>query len=504
MTLSTTSLTSRVLLAGACIAALVFGSLDASAQEKLAPRVPGAKQSLEKLRQMPASRKVVMKLKEGRTIRFRAGRFEGLEAGDVAAMMQVLSSFGITVSAIKRMHVRDEAELDAERRAAESESGEKLADLNLYFVITLPDRVQAAELADRLNRLAPVEFAEPVAIPAPPPFDIAPATPNLKSEQGYLKKAPGGIGVLQKSRYQGAWGKNLNVGDVEYSWQIDHEDLEFTSAQIFTGAETALDPFNDSNHGTAVMGEISARNNGYGVTGIAPDAKVMLFPANTSQSGYSPARAIGVATGKMRRGDVMVIEQQYWACGASTSSSTYGPVEELQDVFDAIKTATAKGIIVVEAAGNGNINLDGASCNSKYDRTVRDSGAIIVGAGSTTGAKLSFSSFGSRVDVHGWGENVVTTGYGDRFFPGSDARQKYTSTFSGTSSATPIVSGAALQVNGVIKACGFKPLTSKQMRSVLAATGTPQTDPLNGKIGPLPNIPAAIRKTDARACFNAQ
>jgi hypothetical protein len=379
-----------------------------------------------------------------------------------------------------------------------------LADLNLYFVITLPASVDAAEVADALNHLATVEYAAPAAVPAPPPVDIAPATPNFKSNQGYLSPAPAGIGALSKGRYKGAFGKGLKFADVEYSWQINHEDLEISASQIQTGGQTLLDPFNDTNHGTAVLGEIHGKSNGYGVTGIAPDAVVYMSPANTTQSGYSPARAIGVATGLLSRGDVIVIEQQYWACGAPTSSSIYGPLEVLQDVFDAISAATAKGIVVAEAAGNGNINLDGASCNNLFNRSFRDSGAIIVGAGSLAHAKMSFSSFGSRVDVQGWGTQVMTTGYGDQFFPGNDARQAYTAVFNGTSSATPIVAGAALQVNGIVKACGFPALNSKAMRKVLASTGTPQSDPANGKIGPLPNITAAVRATKAKACFNAQ
>ena len=76
--------------------------------------------------------------------------------------------------------------------------------------------------------------------------------------------------------------------------------------------------------------------------------------------------------------------------------------------------------IVVAAAGNGNASLDDLRCMGKYDRTNpnRDSGATIVGAGGSgvTGCsparqKLGFSTYGSRVDVHGWGECVVTTGY---------------------------------------------------------------------------------------------
>ena len=304
-------------LGAACWLAVFAAGLPAMADD-LAPRQPAHKSSLEELRKKPASQKVVVKFNEGRTVRLKAGRLNGLPAGDIAAIAKLLNSKGIATTSIKRMHARSEAELDAERGAAERDSGRKLADLNLYYVISLPPGVEAADVADRLNQLQSVEFAEPGAIPAPPPFDIAPATPNLKPDQDYLVKSKGGIGALQKSRYKGAWGKDLKVTDVEYSWQIDHEDLELPATRILSGIEAPVDPFNDSDHGTAVLGIISGRNNGYGVSGIAPDAQMSMAPAKTLESDYSPARAIGIAMGLLSRGDVIVLEQQTIVCGGPT------------------------------------------------------------------------------------------------------------------------------------------------------------------------------------------
>jgi Subtilase family len=233
--------------------------------------------------------------------------------------------------------------------------------------------------------------------------------------------------------------------------------------------------------------------NTYGVTGIAPAATAYVAPANYT-NGYNPAAAIDHASsgaGVLGVGDVIIIEQQTDACGLG--GTFYGPLEDIQSVFDAISTATAAGRIVIEAAGNGNVNLDSAACGTKFNRSVRDSGAIIVGAGSSTDhSRLSFSSYGSRVDVQGWGHNVTTTGYGDAFNPGNDERQRYTNTFSGTSSATPIVSGAALAVNGARLACGLPVLNSVQMRTALASSGTPQANPGTGNIGPLPSVLGAI------------
>jgi hypothetical protein len=165
-------------------------------------------------------------------------------------------------------------------------------------------------------------------------------------------------------------------------------------------------------------------------------------------------------------------------------------MEYWQGEYDAIATATANGVVVVEAAGNGSANLDDAAYGGRFNRAVRDSGAILVGAStSTTRVPMCWTNFGGRVDVHGWGENVVTMGYGDLFSSGED--QYYTSFFSGTSSASPIVTGAAASVQGAARASGRAALDSRAMRSLLAGTGTAQANDAR-RIGPLPDLRRAL------------
>jgi serine protease len=488
-----------ILRAGLAALALVLAQSFAFGQE-LAPRPPAQKKSLNALRAMPAADRVTLKFREGLKVRLRGGVLDGLAATDRSALAAALEAAGAASATFKRLYSRDEASLDRERAEAEAESGQEAADRNLYFRIVLPGGADAAEVANALNALAFVEFATPAPRPAPSPVDIAPKTDSFKSEQGYLKGSKKGVGALSAKDYPGADGAGMRFADVEYSWALDHEDLEIPISRLLPGVADASDPFFDRNHGTAVLGEVVGKANKYGVTGIAPAAKTYVSAANTFSAGFNPADAINRAAAELRAGDVILIEQQYWTCGfTSVDGDRYGPLETLQDVFDEIKVATDRGIVVVEAAGNGSLDLDAPTCNGEFTRSVRDSGAIIVGAGSSGGrTKLDFSSFGSRVDVQGWGENVTTTGYGDRFNPG-DERQWYTSQFSGTSSASPIVAGAALQIQGVLRACGEKPLKAKAMRKLLVATGARQAGG-GGAIGPLPQILPALLKTKARDC----
>ena len=152
------------------------------------------------------------------------------------------------------------------------------------------------------------------------------------------------------------------------------------------------------------------------------------------------------------------------------------------------KLATAKGIIVVAAAGNGNSNFDNAVYQGAFDLANRDSGCILVGAGGPPGnthlQRLSFSNYGSRVDAMGYGYNVVTTGYGDLFNGGQN--RMYTAQFSGTSSATPIVAGSIASLSGMARAQS-KVLSPLQIRDALRNTGTKQQGNTTERIGNLPD-----------------
>ena len=64
-----------------------------------------------------------------------------------------------------------------------------------------------------------------------------------------------------------------------------------------------------------------------------------------------------------------------------------------------------------------------------FPNGLADSGAIIVGAGGSGAGgscqaartRMSFSNYGRRVDLQGWGECVTTTGYGYLFNGGVNA-----------------------------------------------------------------------------------
>lgn len=345
-----------------------------------------------------------------------------------------------------------------------------------------PD-VEAAFIAPRPELAA---IREPAGARA----DACPIqTPSYLARQGYLGPAPAGIDVAAAWAVPGGRGQAVRFADIEHHWQLGHEDLPGERSK-------ELDPPRrrafDAEHGTAVLGEIAAVDNTLGMTGIAPDVDRIVV-ASVSQR--APADAIERAAAALRPGDVLLIELH-----AIGPRNRFLPMEYWQDIYEVIALTTARGVVVIEAAGNGAEDLDHPAYRGRLDRRTRDSGAIMVGAGAPAGpgwvdrSRLDFSNYGSRVDLQGWGRMVATLAYGD--LQRCTDRRRYTAVFSGTSSASPIVAGAALLIESIARTRTGRPLTPAALRALLVATGSPQTSGPDGPaaqhIGPRPDLRRAL------------
>jgi Repeat of unknown function (DUF5648)/Subtilase family len=470
-----------------------------------------------------APRELIVMADTAAELRAHGPQVSSLSGMDVTPVAEVLAKAGARLRPLFGAS-EERVRLDVASVAA---TGVPVPDLAQFYRVDVPagdlDGL-AAQLRGKPGILA--AYVKPPTEPAdlndmtPLEADAPPLSPDFGARQGYLGAAPAGVDAQFAWTQPGGTGAGIRVIDVEGGWNLTHEDHHQNQGGIVCG--TATGDAGWVNHGTAVLGEIGADRNAYGVTGIAPDAFVRcasIFPDGS-------AAAIRRAADLLTPGDVILIELHRPGPRATgVGQQGYIAIEWWPDDFAAIQYATARGLIVVEAAGNGAQNLDDpvydtpapgfpAGWSNPFRRGGRDSGALLVGAGApppgTHGqnwgpdrSRLDFSNYGAAVDAQGWGREVTTCGYGD-LQGGTDANVWYTDRFSGTSSASPIVVGSVACLQGVLRARGGAMLTPATARALLRETGSPQADapgrPATQRIGSRPDLRAAIaRATGAGA-----
>ncbi|SHG51584.1 S8 family peptidase [Chryseobacterium sp. OV279] len=389
---------------------------------------------------------------------------------------------------------------------ANGNSGESVEKLRRIFKVNTPlqNNEDAEKLARTLERFPEVEYVSVMSsTPIEPPFVKAfVATPDLESLQTYLNDNPGINAKYAWSR--GITGQNIRIRDVEYGFYKTHEMLSNqNSIQLEPGysPNAGLANNNYRDHGTAVVSILGSVKDNIGLSGAAYSASQIKGYMEWTTVGYNRASAVSRSINASQAGDIILYEMQ-----TGGKDGQYCPAEYDSVIWDLTKAATDSGIIIIAAAGNGNQNLDDPFYAAYRARG--NSGAIIVGAGSpnTTHSKLSFSTFGNRVDVQGWGSNVLAAGYGSYQKYDNDNNRTY-NYFSGTSSATPVVASAATLIQSYYYQTTGQYLTPSAMKNLLISTGIPQGGTVvNQKIGPFPNVKNAILQLEGslKASVKAQ
>ncbi|MBI2588078.1 S8 family peptidase, partial [Candidatus Azambacteria bacterium] len=169
----------------------------------------------------------------------------------------------------------------------------------------------------------------------------------------------------------------------------------------------------DNGHGTHVAGTVAAVNNTIGVVGVGPDVHLYAIKVlNRNGSGFLSD----------------VIEGIQWAIanGMQVANMSLGTSSDIQSFHDAVIAARNAGIVQVAAAGNSG---GAVSFPAAYPEM------IAVSATDQNNSIASFSSRGPEVDLAAPGVSIPSTYKGDSY-----------ATLSGTSMATPHVTGAAALV----------------------------------------------------------
>lgn len=368
-----------------------------------------------------------------------------------------------------------------------------------------------------------------VLLPGGPPT-TEPSPHNLVHAAWHFQDAPSGTDAEFAWAFPGGEGEGVRLADIELVQPLDHPQLPMDRITKFGGSSAVTAGKED--HATAVLGVFLGGDAQSGTFGAVPSLDEAIVVSNIVDGRVNTAAAIMLAASKLERGDVLLIEHQ----DKDKVSHLSVPAEFDEAVYQAVRLATALGIVVVEVGGNGSegndepelraVEFDSVKFEdgSRFIRGAggRDSLAIVVSAvqfdpGSGKYKRIGWAPFGQRVDCHARGEGVLTCRcdvnvneqnpvadlLGE---PGQDVTitPRVVATFGGTSAAAAIIAATAVQIQGIVKNGGHEPLWPEQMREILGNElwGTrPLPDP-DRPIGTMPNL-KLILEAKARGEFPA-
>ena len=282
----------------------------------------------------------------------------------------------------------------------------------------------------------------------------------IETEDELIKSQVGDIiGLLERGLDQEAY-----LDYYEGQKKSKHYDLGFDGRSIVGDKPEDMDDLNYGNgnvtgsveeesHGTHVAGIILAkRNNDIGINGIANNAKLMSVRA--------------VPDGDERDKDVALAIRYAVDNGAKVINMSFGKSfsPHRHWVFDAIKYAAEKDVLLVHAAGNSNKDIDVKDNwpNDSSDKKIEIADNVLtIGAMSVNvneNLPAVFSNYGKlNVDIFAPGVEIYST------VPQNEYKK-----FSGTSMASPAVAGVATLVRSY-----YPQLSASQVKHIIMNSGVP-------------------------------
>ena len=269
----------------------------------------------------------------------------------------------------------------------------------------------------------------------------------------------------------------INVAVIDTGVDKSHPDLNVVGGVNFSTGPSKK--WNDGNgHGTHVAGTIGALNNGIGVAGVAPGARIWAVRVlDDSGSGWTSDIIAGVDWVTARAGTIKVANmslsgEKVAGSGTCVSDGNGGLVDPGDAEHTAICNSVAAGVTYVVAAGNASTDACTRS-PAGYPEVITVSALADFDGqpGGTGTGSFAFSSCTENVDD----SFACFSNYGacvDVMAPGVGIYSTYTdggySTSSGTSMAAPHVAGAAAQYIATNPGA-----TPAQVRAGLSTDGAP-------------------------------
>jgi hypothetical protein len=317
--------------------------------------------------------------------------------------------------------------------------------------------------------------------------------------QTYLQAAPIGIGAESAWGTAGGDGSGVTVGVVEPNvFDAGHRDLP----AINVIAAPNPRPTTGLAHATAVLGVISAVDNSTDCVGVAPSCNVAFGSGggvNNLVNERQLIKLIHRVANRLRAGDVLNLSIAY---KLKKGQGGYYPLDFRSGVREATKLHTARGITVVQGAGNGippagpqpcaGINLDQAVPSGL---TPSNSDAIVVSGFQSAGPLGSYtryacSTFGARVDCCALAGDVLTLTATVTNPSGTVVRS--VETVGGTSVATAIISGVVASMQGIRRARGKPPLRPADVKVILKDPARTSDPCPNQGVGRMPDLATIV------------
>ncbi|ELK48218.1 MULTISPECIES: S8 family peptidase [unclassified Halobacillus] len=273
-----------------------------------------------------------------------------------------------------------------------------------------------------------------------------------------ISEVPSGIKMVEAEEL---WertdqGAGSVVAVIDTGCQMDHPDLEgqiidgYNFTDDFNGS---IEDYNDNNgHGTHVAGTIAALENGNGVVGVAPKAKLLILKVLSGDGSGSYEWIVNAIR-------YAIDWEGPSGEKARVISMSLGGPQDTEELHQAVKDAVDSGISIVCAAGNDG---DGREDTQEFSYPGAYNEVIQVGAVNDSKGIAEFTNMNDQIDLVAPGVDVLST-----YTEGKYAK------LSGTSMATPHVSGGIALLIPLVEKQFQRSMSESEIFSQLIKRTTP-------------------------------